>query len=240
MSQMPTVIKGRGGEPAGQQVGRLGLKSFQLNDVLHEARQMVTAARQEAARLVQEAKGQADSIRQAARRKGHDAGFAEGRREGMEAGRKEAFEVAQKEFADQQASLVAACQKIIDEINDRRADWWAAARQDLIDLAVAIARRVIVSVGQRERQAIEANLEEAVRLVGKRSEITIEVSPADTKAARAFAKQLIDRQAHWKQVSVVENTEIAPGGCRVQWDTGAVDATLETQLGRIARELSGQ
>jgi flagellar assembly protein FliH len=237
---MPTVIKGQRGEPAGQQVGRLGLKSFQLNDVLHEARQMVAAARQEAARQVQEARSQAESIRQTARREGHDAGFAEGRREGMEAGRKEAFEAARKEFAAQQASLVTACRQIVDQINAQRADWWAAARQDLIDLAVAIARRVIVSVGQRERQAIEANLEEAVRLVGKRSEIAIEVNPADAEAARAFAQELIDRQTHWKQVSVVENAEVSAGGCRVQWDIGAVDATLETQLDRIARELGGQ
>ena len=240
MSRMPTVIKAQRGDAACDVVGGLGLKSFQLNDVLHEARQTAAAARQEAARLVREAESQAESIRQRARREGYEAGLAEGRREGAEAGRQEAFEAARQEFAAQQASLVAACRQIIDEINARRADWWTAARQDLIDLAVGIARRVAVSVGQREREVIQANLEEAVRLVGKRSEMAIEINPADAEAARAFARELIERQAHWKQVPVVENPEVSAGGCRVQWDTGSVDATLETQLDRIARELSGQ
>jgi flagellar assembly protein FliH len=240
MSRAPTVIKAHETEQASEQVGRLGMRAFQLNDVLHEAKQTIASARQDAAGLVEHARRQADSIRQTARKEGYQAGFAEGRKAGSESGRKEAFEAASKAFAEQQASLIATCQQVIDEINAKRADWWAAARQDLVELALAIARRVVRCVGQRERDAVVGNLEEAVALAGKRSEVVIQVNPADVEAARAFARDLMDRQETWKHVPVVECAEISPGGCRVQWAGGAVDATLETQLDRIARELSGQ
>ncbi len=238
MSRAATVIKADQAAHAGEQIGRLGTRAFHLNDVLLEAKQTVVSAQQEATRLVEQARKQAEEARQQARKEGYDAGFAEGRKAGFEAGRKEAFETARKEFAAQQASLVSACRQVIDQINDQRADWWASARQDLIELAMAIARRVAPCVGQREREVVLANLEEAIRLAGRRSEATIQVNPGDAAAARAFAEELIARQEGWKHVPVVECEDVAPGGCRVRWTGGAVDATLEAQLDRIARELS--
>lgn len=240
MARVPTVIKAHESDRAADQVGRLGMRAFQLNDVLHEAKQTVASARQEAAELVEQARRQAGAIRQTAKKEGYEAGFAEGRKAGHEAGRKEAFEASRKEFAEQQASLIAMFGQVVDEINAKRADWWAAARQDLVELAIAIARRVVRCVGDRDREVVAAVLQEAVELAGKRSEITIRVNPADAKAARDFAEALISRQEGWKQVPVVESEEIAPGGCQVQWTGGSVDAELETQLDRITRELSGQ
>jgi len=240
MARVPTVIKVEGQDQAREQVGRLGLRSFQLNDVLHEARQKLASAQQEAAGLIEQARKEASATRQAAHRQGYEAGFAEGQKAGREAGRQEAFEAARSQFAEQQASLIAACRQLIDQINDQRADWWAAARQDLVDLAIAIARRVARCVGQREREAVVGNLEEAIQLVGRRSEITIQVNPADAEAARAFAGELMDRREHWKNVPVVESPQVSPGGCRLEWVTGSVDATLETQLDRIARELGSR
>ncbi len=238
MSRAATVIKAEEAASAGEQVGRLGTRAFHLNDVLHEAKQTVVRAQQEATRIIEQARKQVEADRQKARKEGYDTGFAEGRRAGLDAGRKEAFEAARREFTAQQASLTAACRQAIDEINDKRAEWWAAARQDLVDLAIAIARRVARCVGQREREVVVANLDEAIRLAGRRSEVTIQVNPADGAAARAFAEDLIARRESWKHVPVVESEEVGPGGCRVQWTGGAVDATLDAQLDRIARELS--
>ncbi|HSW46294.1 MAG TPA: FliH/SctL family protein [Phycisphaerae bacterium] len=235
-----TVIKADQTSYAGEQVSRLGLRSFQINDVLREAMQTVAAAREESSRLTEEARRQAEALRQQARKEGYASGLTQGRKEGAEVGRKQAFEAARKEFAEQQASLVAACRQAIDEINARRADWWAAARQDLVDLALAIGRRVARSVGQRERDTVLGNLEEAVKLAGRRSEVTVQVNPADAETARAFAEELMSCHEHWKLVPVVENAEISAGGCTVQWTSGSVDATLETQLDRIELELSGR
>jgi len=214
-------------------LGEMSTRPFYLTDVLNEAKELIASQRAKADALVATAERKAASIREQAREAGRQEGLETGRQEGFEDGRREAFEQAKKDFAEQQASVVNACHKMINEIEAGRAGWEAAARRDLIDLAMAIARRVVHQVGQREREAVTANLEEAVCLVGARSDVAIIVNPADAEAAQVFAKSLTDRQEQWQHVRVVGEAEISPGGCCIRWDSGMVDATLETQLDRI-------
>jgi flagellar assembly protein FliH len=224
-------------------------RTFQLNDVLEEARVFVAEARAQAEHIIREsetrleqAAARARMIEDEAGRKGDARGYREGyergRAEGREVGRQEAFAAAAAEFAAQQASLVEACRSMLSAINAERDAWSTAARQDLIDLAMAIARRVAHQVGEEHRGVVLANLEEAVRLVGARTDVTIAVHPADAEAARAFARSLLDVREQWQKIRIVEEPEIRPGGCRVQWGTGSIDATLETQLDRIEAELN--
>ena len=232
-----------------QSLPSTALRTFRLNDVMDEARAFVAQAHVEAANIVRDAE---DRLRQAevksrqieqeaaARgdRRGHQEGYERGLAEGREGGRKEAFEAACREFAEPQASLVESCKAVISAIDADRDTWLTTARQDLIELAVAIARRVARQVGREHREVVLANLEEAVRLVGARTDVTIAVNPLDAEAARVFAKSLIDMREQWQKVRVVDEPEISPGGCRVQWGSGSIDATLETQLDRIEAELN--
>ncbi|HUS97777.1 MAG TPA: FliH/SctL family protein [Hyphomicrobiaceae bacterium] len=228
-----SVIKAGKGEVLKER----GLKRFGLADVMDEAREVVAAARAEAAGIVEETRGQAEAIREAAREGGYRAGMEEGLRQGRETGRSEALEEATRTFVEQQRSLIESCRQTIASINERRGVWEASARQDLVDLAMAIARRVARRVGQRDREVVLANITEAIELAGSRSEVTIMVSPADAEAARQFASSLVDMRKQWEHIRVVEDEEVSPGGCRIQWGSGVVDATLETQLDRIEAEL---
>lgn len=220
-------------------IERPRLESFRLDDVMREAREAIAAARARAAEIVREAEAQAAGIREAAEVQGRQEGLEQGRLEGRAAGRAEAFAAASKDFAEQQKSLISTCQQLVAGIEAGRASWQAAARQDLIELALAIAKRVVQHVGQHEREAVLANLEEAVRIAGARSDVSIVVNPADAEAARLFAKSLVEMQEQWKNVRVVQEPEVSPGGCRVQWGSGAIDATLETQFERITEALRG-
>ena len=232
MSRVSTIIKARS-EPA----GRWGLKSFELNDVLAEAQQRLADAKREAAAIIDKARRETETSSEEGYRKGYEDGLAQGRSAGRQTGRDEAFEAARREFGEQQKSLISACEQMFGEINAARVGWLASARQDLIELAIAMARRVVHAVGQREREVVRANLEEAIRLTGRRSEVTFHVNPQDAASARAFADSLIDRQGRWEHIHVVEDAQLSPGGCRVQCGSGSVDAALETQLQRIESEL---
>ncbi len=235
MTRRCSVIKAGAAVAAG---GGASPAPFQLTDVLAEAERTLDDARREAQRIVREAHASADALRRAAREEGYRTGFEQGSREGRDAGRAEALDAARKDFADQQKDLIASCQATIREIDAGRAAWKAAARQDLVDLAMAIARRVVRYVGEHERQAVLANLEQAVELAGARSEVTLAVNPKDADAARVFAHSLAEMNEQWEHVRVIEEPDVSPGGCRVQWGSGAIDATLETQLDRIDAELS--
>ncbi len=225
------------------------VRPFRISDVTAEASAQIARDQAQAKEILRQAElkaaqitADAQRIEQETREKGRKQGYQEsyerGLAEGRQAGRQEAFESAAREFAQKQASLVESCRQIISAINADREAWLTAGRQDLIDLAIAIARRVAHHVGDAHREVVLANLEEAVRLVGARTEVTIAINPKDAEAARAFAKTLIDMREQWQKIHIVEESEIAPGGCRVQWGSGSVDATLETQLDRIEAELN--
>ena len=240
----------------------LGLKAFHFDDLAREAHDMVATARAQAETLTAAAAAEADSlcraaqletqalrevarrdvdkIRESARQAGFTAGHDEGFKKGLEEGRAQALAAAKQEFARSQANLASAFRAGLETIERGQAEWQAVARRDLAELALTIARRVVRYVGQRDRDVVLANLEEAIRLVGTRSDVTIAVNPADAEAARIFAQSLLDLKEHWEHVKVVEEPEVSPGGCRVQWGSGSVDAALETQLERIEMELKGE
>ncbi|UCD28304.1 MAG: hypothetical protein JSV03_14655 [Planctomycetota bacterium] len=224
MSGKATVIKADRADA----IGALGLQAFSYEDLMVEARRMVAAASNESV-----------AIKQAASQEGYRAGYEEGFAEGQIAGRDRALAEAAEKFKEQQSSLIGTCKQLIAGIDADRKAWYVSARRDLIDLAMAIARRVVLHVGQRERNAVLANLEEGIQLAGARSEVTIIVNPVDADAARLFADSLIEVSRQWEHVRVIAEPEVSPGGCRIQWGTGAVDATLETQLDRIHAELNG-
>lgn len=227
---------------------RLSLRTLQLNDVVEEARLTLESAREQAGRLLAEARATARieiaAAREAelrkAREEGYRAGHEEGTRQGREAAEATALAEARRQFAEQHAHLASCCRGIIDAIDHDREEWLIRGRQDLIELALAIARRVVHRIGERDREVVLANLREALSLVGARTEVSIDVHPADVEAARVFAQSLLDLKDQWRNVRVVEKSDLAPGGCRVHWGSGAVDATLETQLNRIDEELSSQ
>lgn len=218
-------------------VENLGGHVFTLNDVLLEAKRTVVSAKQEAAAILIEAKKERERILVKACEEGHREGFQQGRKDGEKAGHEDAFKQSQAQFARQQATLLDACREAIQRIDADRAEWLATARHDLVELAVAIARRVAHAVGQREADVVRANIEEAVRLAGRRTDVSLHVNPKDVRTAEQFAPSLIATRKALGHVEVVDDANIAPGGCEVHWGTGAVDARLITQLERIAAEL---
>jgi len=238
MSKPSGVIKASGVS----KLANATIRAFRLNDVMDEAKEFVARANAEAENILREAELRArrteQDVRQAADERGYREGYQRGLAEGRETGQRAAFKAAAERFQQQHASLMDCCRSMLSSINADREAWLTSARQDLVELAMAIARRVAHHVGHAHREVVLANLEEAVRLVGARSDVTIAVNPADDEAARSFASSLIDLREQWENIRVVSEPEIPPGGCRVQWGSGAIDATLETQLDRIEAALN--
>ncbi len=233
MARTSTVIKAGTLSKAEQ----ARIQPVEMVDLLTEARSALESAKAEARAMIESARAEAGALREAARKEGRDQGYAEGLEEGRRQGHEEALAAAREEFDRHTKQLTEACRALIDEINARRASWEASARHDLIDLALAIAARVAPAVGERERGVVRANLEEAVRLAGQRSQVTIDLNPIDAETARTFVPGLFAKQTEEQHVEIEEDETVAPGGCRISWGTGGVDATLETQLDRIGHEL---
>ena len=55
-----------------------------------------------------------------------------------------------------------------------------------------------------------------------------------------FVPELLAKLRSIEDVQIVPDEAVSPGGCIVRFGAGQIDATLETQLRRIADELLGE
>lgn len=213
------------------------VQPFSLVDVQAQADEIVRRAHAAAAGIVAAAREQADAERGVARQEGHDAGHAQGLAEGRETGRASALEEAKREFDERHTTLVNALNTALDQADRQKRELLADAYRDLVDLALAVARRVIKATGHLDRDAAVANAIEAIDLAGKRSDMRLEVHPLDLETLETFAESLAAADCQRAHVRIVAESTVSPGGCRLRSADGAVDATLETQIDEIARHL---
>jgi len=236
---MSTVIKV--GSP-GKILRRL--TTVDLADHLAEAKAIIDDAQARADRTMSQAEQEAARIRKTSRDSGYMAGLEEGQREGRksgeEAGRREAFEEATARFAQEQSALIDSLQKLLTEFTAFKEELGASARRDLLVFAVRIARQLTYDIGGMHCEAAQANLERALSLVEAKSDVRIRAHPSDVDSLRRFAADLHTKTAAGGVVTIMEDSSIVPGGCRVETDRTEVDATLETQIEELSELLLGK
>lgn len=220
---------------------------FNLLDIEAEARQIVASARQQAerdyARTMADARAKAAKIETETRTRAQQEGYEKGLGEGRTAGHDEAFRQATEKYTQQQAGLTEACKNIIYRFDEQKNRLLLAARTDMIRLALTIVQRVVGLVEAdaelSQRTAIQ-HATAALELVGSHSTPVLHVNPKILDAMETFAAGLSEAAHASQHVRVVADETIPPGGCVLTTPEGRVDATLETQVNRIAALLVGQ
>jgi flagellar assembly protein FliH len=208
---MSTVIK------AGQQHGKLlkRLETVDLADHLSEAYKIVEGAKREAARRISDAKVHAIEIREEAEKRGYRDGYEKGNAEGLIAGHEEGLRTATERFNAEQSDLCSAFSATIAEIDRQKRDLIIAANHDVLTFATTFAAKVAKRAVTLDASAASANLEEALRLVARKTDLVVRINPRDGETIRRFADT------------------ITPGGCVVTTDDTQVDATIETQVDQL-------
>lgn len=213
------------------------LTPFSMKDVEDQARAMLLAARRTAERLLVEAQKEADDLRVQA----HTQGLEDGRQEGLDQGRAEGQQTGlQQALAQHGAELTAAAAALADamrHIEEARMSLEADALQDVVELAIAVARRVTKRQGQIDPLVLTENLREAMRLVVHASDVRVVIHPDQRAVLDGALPGLGLEFPQLTHVTIVEDPQITPGGCRVLTGGGRVDADLDAQLDRVVADL---
>lgn len=222
---------------------------LELRDVSQKVEKTLHDARREAEVILQSARNKAHAERtmlnDKARREGHDAGIALGRKQGYE----QALAEAREKFTADQGKLAAALTNMAAEFTRRREEFYVAAKQDAVLLGIEIARRLVGRIseigdpGEGAQEAARAALE----LVGKATEVVILVNPDDRAAlarlvdATAVGAPALDAALNGtRHIQLVEDASIECGGVVVRTADCEMDATVGGRLDRIADELMTQ
>ena len=212
---------------------------FSFQDVEAEARQTVAHARAEAEQILAAARAETEQLVQARRHEGYQAGVAEGRQAGAQQVRKETHDAAVQSAQAELTRLTQALAAGLSEYERNKRSLIAQAESGLIELAIAIARRVCKSCAAQSSDAAAANVRAVLELVRHQHDVELHVHPAEHALLQEVAQALLAQTAELQHVQVRADPAVPRGGCVLRTRDGTIDATIETQLDRVAAAICG-
>ena len=110
-----------------------------------------------------------------------------------------------------------------------------------IRLALSIAERVIHRAVSLDERVVLAQVEHALKLIGRPTRVAVLINPEDGAMVRRALPSISARLGAIEHVVLEEDPSITRGGCVVRTaEGGEIDASLEPQIGRIAQTLLPQ
>jgi flagellar assembly protein FliH len=217
---MSTIIKASSPLGAGD-----GLP-FRFDDMTDRGQGHLERARGQAAEILARAQQDAAAIRRQAEEQGRAAA--------LEA----AQQILEEKVSRQLTTLVSALREAIDRIHAARAGWLAHWEKTAIQVALAIAARVIRREVTGHPEITLTLVKEALELAAGSGEIQLRLHPADVEALGTQVEQLIAELSRLGKARIVADPQITGGGCRVDTRYGVIDQQFEAQLARIEQELT--
>lgn len=213
------------------------LCAFSLADIERQAKAILLRARQQADQLLAAAQAQAEQLKQQATAEGLAEGRQSGFAQGLEQGKRDGRQQALNESRAQLQQAMQALSGALAALDAGRADLEASALMEVVELAIAIARRVTKRQALIDPGVLAANLQEAMKLVVKSADVRVAIHPAQRRTLDAALPQLQMQWPNLTHVQVIEDPSLAPGGSRIFTAQGQIDADLDAQLDRLAAEL---
>ena len=194
-----------------------------------QAEAALASARAEAAALLEDAHAQAEALREAAWSEGFHQGEAEA---------KNAVEAdLRAEWAARQDALRGELDGIAQSIGAAREALWQRQEEEMVALALDIARQVVKTEVTQNPAVVHAVLANALRRITDKDNVRVRVSVSDAPRVKEAREDLMEMVDGLRFIEIVEDRRVGDGGCVVETNAGTIDAKIETQLVEVARAL---
>lgn len=151
-------------------------------------------------------------------------GYEQGERSGAEAAGKRG------------EAMLRRLSETITELTALRASMIRQTETQIVELALAVARRIVLREVSLDRNLLIAIVRVALDRLGESARVTVRLHPDEYEATGAA------RVAEFAgtDVAFVPDARVGRGGCRVESDMGMLDAGVDAQIQEIARALLGE
>ncbi len=198
-----------------------GAVAFSFADMRGRADDYLKTVQQEAAKIVQQAHGEAEQVR----------------REAEVAGRKAAEDAVEQKVARRMDAALPALEQLVRQLNDAKGELQGYWERSAVQVATAIAARIIRREVAHQPQITLDLIAETLRLAAGSAAITLHVSQTDYETLGSQINRLAETLCQLVPSAIVADPAIGPGGCRVVTKFGEIDQQIESQLRRIEQEL---
>lgn len=194
-------------------------------ELVEEAKQIIEQAQVESEKLIETAKNQAqeesDAIREQARQEGYDAGNKQGYEDGTRSleEKVKAVDIFSKSQFDIKHNIVKS------------------AELDIVDLVIAIAKKVCKKTLDDDINVLKTITEDAIKQLKDKESITITIHPDLAEKIYSISEELKVDIPKLEHIKVIEDINVSPDGTIVETPLSRVDCRLQTQLNQIAEKL---
>lgn len=166
-----------------------------------------------AAKIIAQAQAEAASLRELARE--------EGRRQGRE----------------EAAARIEEALTTLNQAVKERKKIIKDAESEILRLALKVAEQIIRSEVSLHRDVCLNIVSEAIGRVSDREQIIVRVNREDADYLKRYKDRLAGMMDGVKSFSVIEDSNIEPGGCIIETNLGFIDARINTKLKAIDEAL---
>jgi flagellar assembly protein FliH len=199
--------------------------AFSFADMRGQADNYLETVRREAAKIVQQAHGQAEQIRRQAEAAGRKAAEAATER------------MLEEKITKRMNSLLPALEQLATQINDAKGEMLTHWERSVLQVVIAISERVVRRQLVKEPTIALDVIADALRLAAGSAEITLHVNPTDYENLGTQVDRLAATLCRLAPSQIISDPEISAGGCRVVTKFGEIDERIEAQLQRIEQDL---
>lgn len=150
--------------------------------------------------------------------KAYAKGFARGEKAGIESGNEKI------------ESVVNRINKGLSELRKIRQDIYLETEQEIVKLAMEIARKIVCNEIRVNKNAVVNVVKEAVKKVDGSERVKVKLSIKDFQFIKNEKPAIIDKITNIENVGFEMDESISDGGCIIETESGDIDARIEKQF----------
>lgn len=212
--------------------------AFSFADVEQQAHDILARAQAKAKEIIADSESRIRAATEEQKREGYREGIAEGREAGIQQAVSEAREYARRNAEAELRQLAAAMNAVVQNFESGKHTLIAQAESGLLELALAIAGRVCKIQAAGSEAVARENVRALLELVKHRDDVAVHVHPSDHELLAVHMPEVVQSINGIEHVTLVPDETIERGGCVLRTRDGSIDATIGTQLERVARALA--
>ena len=211
--------------------------AFNYQDLEKQGEKYLADIKEQADKILADARREADAISGQSQQNGYEKGIAEGRKHAQQEIDEKANKLSEIAVQGKVATIVPALEKVAQTLLQEKDSWLYSWEQMAIELAARIAGKLVHRAIELEPELSTEMLRSTLELVAGTPEVTVYLNPDDYETLGEERDAIVKALSTCGKVTVQAEEHLARGDSRVETQHGSIDASLETQIERIASEL---
>jgi len=156
--------------------------------------------------------------------------YQQGFDEGLEKGLIQGDKAGSERTAQRLEPVLDSLNQALLQLKNLRQNTYQSIEKEVVELALAIARKVICREIEMDKEVVVWVAREALAKIDDSGRITIKLNPSDLQFINETKYQLSEMIGNIDHVRLESEDGIQSGGCVVETDQGEIDARIEHQL----------